>query len=192
MQRLAMTLRLNESERVTLYQMALGHTPPPVSAGLNLEVEDHLQVILDDLAPHPAYVSNLRWDIVAYNEPQLDWFPWLPYERNLMRFAFLYPEAREQLVNWHKDWALPFLAQIRYAIATHPDAAELADLRDEILAGNDQAQELWGTLQTRAHPDGDVRRFRLPVHNDEEVEVRIVAFAPLSDPSLRVVVLVRT
>ncbi|MDQ8708234.1 helix-turn-helix transcriptional regulator [Streptomyces sp. LHD-70] len=191
-QRLAMTLRLEEAERVMLFQMALGRTPPPVAAGLKLRVDDHLQVILDALAPHPAYVSDLRWDIVAYNEPQEDWFPWLPYERNLMRFAFLYPEAREQLVNWREDWALPFLGQIRYVIATHPDATELTDLRDEILAGNEEARELWATLQTRAHPDGDIRRFRLPVHNGEEVEVRIVAFAPLSDQNLRTVVLVRT
>lgn len=190
-QRLAMSLRLDQAERDVLFQLALGHTPPPSPADSNQQVDEHLQAILDSLLPHPAYVSNLWWDILAHNQPQEDWFPWLPYERNLMRFAFLYPEARDQLVNWREDWAIPFLAQIRYAIATHPDTAELAKLRDDILEGNPEASELWATQQAQAHPDGDERRFSLPYHAGKEIRVRIMALAPMSKPDLRVVVLLR-
>ncbi|MGP3775431.1 helix-turn-helix transcriptional regulator [Streptomyces sp. SDT5-1] len=190
-QRLAMTLRLDEAERVVLFQLAVGHTPPTPKTPTNQQIDVHTQALLDSVLPHPAYVSNLWWDIVAHNQPQEDWFPWLPYERNLMRFAFLYPEAREQLVNWREDWAIPFLAQIRFAIATHPDTPELIQLRDDILEGNGDARELWATQQARAHPDGDERRFSLPYHEGQEIRVRIMALAPMSNTDLRLVVLLR-
>lgn len=191
-QRLAMTLRLDEAERVVLHQMALGRTPPKIEHELGPPIDVHLQAVLDALEPHPAYVSNLWWDILAYHRSQQDWFPWLPYERNLMRFAFLYPEAQKQLVNWRDEWALPFLAQIRFAMVTHPHSAELRQLRDDVLAGNAEARELWDTQKTQAHPDGDIRRFRLPVHGGKEITVRIIALAPLSNQDLRTVVLKRT
>ncbi|MFA3838985.1 MmyB family transcriptional regulator [Streptomyces aureus] len=111
----------------------------------------------------------------------------------MMRFAFLYPEAREQqqLVNWRSDWAIPFLAQIRFAIATHPDVPELLQLRDDILDGNDEARELWADRLAQAHRDGDVRGFSLPFHDGQEFQVRIMAFAPMSHPDLRMIALVR-
>ncbi|WP_353946463.1 helix-turn-helix transcriptional regulator [Streptomyces sp. HUAS MG91] len=191
-QRLAMALRLDEAESVILYRLALGRTPP--TAAQQHTDQDAVAIhqgFLDALLPHPAYLSNLSWDIIAHNRPQEDWFPWLPYERNLMRFAFLYPEAREQLVNWRADWAAPFLAQIRFAIAMHSDSQELIRLRDDILAGNEEARELWSANEALAHPDGDVRRLRLPYHQDEEIRVRIMAFAPLSNWDLRAIVLLR-
>ncbi len=186
-----MTLRLDEAERVILFQLALGRTPPPTGPLPDPSADANMQAVLDALLPHPAYLSNLWWDILAHNQPQEDWFPWLPYERNLMRFAFLFPEAREQLVNWRTDWAVPFLAQIRYAIATHPNSRELIRLRDDVLAGNEEARELWAAHHAMAHPDGDVRRFRLPYHQGEEVRVQIMAFAPLRNQDLRAVVLLR-
>lgn len=191
LQRLAMTLRLDEAERVILFQLALGRTPPPTGPSPDPCADANMQAVLDALLPHPAYLSNLWWDILAHNQPQEDWFPWLPYERNLMRFAFLFPEAREQLVNWRNDWAAPFLAQIRYAIAMHPGSEELLRLRDDILACNKDARELWADNKALVHPDGDVRRFRLPYHQGEEVRVQIMAFAPLRNQNLRAVVLLR-
>ncbi|MFE6155657.1 site-specific integrase [Streptomyces sp. NPDC057889] len=146
----------------------------------------------DATKPYPHWGLSNQWKrIVAHNKPQEDWFPWLPYEPNLMRFAFLYPEAREQLVNWRNDWAIPFLAQIRFAIATHPDVPELLQLRDDILDGNHEARELWADRLAQAHPDGDVRAFSLPFHGGQEIQVRIMAFAPMSHPDLRMIALVR-
>ncbi|MEV3853129.1 helix-turn-helix transcriptional regulator [Streptomyces sp. NPDC050095] len=190
-QRLAMALRLDEAECVILYRLTLGRTPPMAHQHTQADAVANYQGFLDALLPHPAYLSNLWWDIIAHNRPQEDWFPWLPYERNLMRFAFLYPEAREQLVNWRTDWAAPFLAQIRYAIAMHAESKELLCLRDDILSGNSEAEELWSANEALAHPDGDVRRLKLPYHQDEEVQVRIMAFAPLGNPDLRAIVLLR-
>lgn len=108
-----------------------------------------------------------------------------------MRFVFLYPEAREYLVNWRADWAAPFLAQLRFALATHRDSPDLLRLLDEILGGNEEARKPWATNEARVHSDGDIRRLRLPDHPDEEIQIRIMAFAPLSNWDLRAIVLLR-
>ncbi|MEV5979592.1 helix-turn-helix transcriptional regulator [Streptomyces sp. NPDC052114] len=191
LQRLAMTLRLDGDERSLLFHSAVGYAPAPVALATDASADGHMQDLLDQMLPHPAYLSNLRWDIIAHNAPQEDWFPWVPYEPNLMRWSFLYPEAREQLVNWRQDWARPFLAQIRYALALHPESEGLLTLRDEILRGNAEARELWDEHDSQAHPDGNVRRFRLPHHGGQEIAVRIMALAPMSNSDLRFVVLKR-
>ncbi|MFI0818298.1 helix-turn-helix transcriptional regulator [Streptomyces sp. NPDC021098] len=191
LQRLATVLRLGEAERVVLFRLAAGHPPPSLSPSSVASADEGMQVILDQMAPHPAYLSNLWWDLIAYNQAVEEWFPRLLDQPNLMRFSFLHPEARRQFVNWRADWAAPALAQIRYAIATHPDCEELLQLRDDILMGNSEARELWEANQTRAHPDGDVRRLCLPLHGYQEILVRITAFAPLSNQDLRFVILLR-
>ncbi|MET7315250.1 MULTISPECIES: helix-turn-helix domain-containing protein [Streptomyces] len=192
LQRVALTLRLSEDERVLLFQLALGHAPAPRGLAEDGAVDEDMQKLLDQMLPHPAYISNVSWDIVAHNKPQEEWFPWVPYEPNLMRWAFLYPEAREQLVNWKEDWARPFLAQLRVALGRHPDNEALRRLKEDILRGNPVARELWAEPETIIHPDGHVRRLRLPAHHDEEVSVKIMAMAPLRNMDLRFIVLLRT
>lgn len=189
--RLAQALRLDEAERVVFFRLAAGYAPLPVSSSNSDAVDEGMQVVLDQMAPHPAYLSNVWWDIVAHNQPVEEWFPQVRGQPNLMRFLFLHPEARRQLVNWRRDWAAPSLAQIRYAVAIHSDCEELLQLRDDILMGNSEAREMWGANQTRAHSDGDSRVLRLPHHGDQEVCVRITAFAPLTNHNLRFVILLR-
>ncbi|KWT60584.1 hypothetical protein ADL21_18175 [Streptomyces albus subsp. albus] len=155
-------------------------------------VDQPMREMLDAQLPNPAYLSDIAWNIVAYNQPQIEWFPWIPQEPNLMRWAFLYPEAREQLVNWDRDWARPFLAQIRVALAKFPDEQGLLNLRDDILEGNQEAARLWADHEALEHPDGDVRRLRVPYHDGSEVPVRIMAMAPLRAPHMRFITLVPT
>jgi transcriptional regulator with XRE-family HTH domain len=173
------------------FRLAAGYAPLPGTSSSGAAVDETMQVVLDQMAPHPAYVSTLWWDIVAHNQAVGDWFPQVLEQPNLMRFVFLQPEARRQLLNWRRDWAAPSLAQIRYAIAIHPDCEELVQLRDDILMGNAEAREMWGAKQTRAHADGDSRFLRLPHHGGHEVCVRITAFAPLANHDLRFVILLR-
>ncbi|MGW2633798.1 helix-turn-helix transcriptional regulator [Streptomyces chattanoogensis] len=195
LERLALTLRLDASERLTLFLLGSGKPPVPMSIPSEdavSAVDKPLREFLDAQLPNPAYVSDVAWNIVAHNQPQIDWFPWIPYEPNLMRWAFLYPEAREQLVNWADDWARPFLAQIRVALAKNPDEPGLLKLRDDILEGNEDAARIWADHEALEHPDGHVRRFRLPYHEGAEVPVRIMALAPLRAPNMRVITLVPT
>ncbi|MFF4764775.1 hypothetical protein [Streptomyces sp. NPDC001292] len=87
--------------------------------------------------------------------------------------------------------AAPFLAQLRFAIAAHSESEDLQQLLEEVLDGSAEARELWHLNEARVHSDGDIRRLRLPNHHDDEIRVRIMSFAPLSNWDLRAIVLMR-
>ncbi|MEV7088002.1 helix-turn-helix domain-containing protein [Streptomyces sp. NPDC093085] len=190
--RLSSVLRLSPAERHALYLGAVGRPPAPAAvpeADAEAEVDEALQEFLNNQAPDPAFVTDLAWNVIAYNEPVSEWFPWGAYQANQMRWAFLQDEAREQLVNWEQDWARPYLGQIRYERARHPESEALRELERDILAGSADARKLWDRPEVVAHPDGDTRRLRLPVHHGREVVVRILALRPMRSDRLRVVVL---
>ncbi|MEU1931418.1 helix-turn-helix domain-containing protein [Streptomyces sp. NPDC019826] len=190
--RLSSVLGLSRAERDALYLMAVGH--PPVVAAVPeadaaAEMDEVLQRFLDGQAPDPAFVTDLAWNVIGYNEPLLDWFPWAAHQANQMRWAFLSPEAREQLVNWEQDWARSYLGQIRYERARHPGHEALQQLERDILTSSPAARQMWDRREVVEHADGALRRLRLPHHRDREVGVRIMALRPMRSDRLRVIVL---
>ncbi|MFF3460365.1 helix-turn-helix domain-containing protein [Streptomyces sp. NPDC002730] len=189
--RISSALQLSPAERRTLYVGAVGHPPALATApeaDAMAEINEALQEFLDNQAPNPACATDLASNTLGFNRPWLDWFPWAAYQANQMRWTFRTPEAREQLVNW-EDWARSYLGQIRYERAHHPTNKALRDLERDILAGSPEAREMWDRREMVQHPDGDLRRLRLPYHQGREVAVRIVAMQPIRSDHLRVIVL---
>ncbi|MEU7179489.1 MULTISPECIES: helix-turn-helix domain-containing protein [Streptomyces] len=192
--RLSSVLGLSRAERHALYLRAVGHSPALAAvpeADAAAEMDEVLQQFLDNQAPNPAFVTDLAWNVIGYNGPLLDWFPWAAYQANQMRWAFLSPEAREQLVNWEQDWARPYLGQIRYERTHHPKSEALRQLERGILAASPAARKMWDRREMVEHADGDLRRLRLPYHRGREVVVRIVALRPMRSDRLRVIVLMK-
>ncbi|MFI5993982.1 helix-turn-helix domain-containing protein [Streptomyces sp. NPDC051362] len=190
--RLSSVLQLSRAERRALYLRAIGRPPALAAvpeAGSVAEIDEVLQQFLDNQSPNPAYVSDLAWNVIGHNEPLREWFPWAAHQANLVRWAFLSQEAREQLVNWREDWARPYLGQIRYARAHYPESEALLRLERDILAGSPDAQEMWGRREVYEHPDGDLRKLKLPYHRGQEVPVRIIALRPMRSDRIRVIVL---
>ncbi|MFJ7773445.1 helix-turn-helix domain-containing protein [Streptomyces sp. NPDC097107] len=191
--RLSSALRLSPAERRALYLKAVGRPPALAStpdAGAAVDVDKALlQRFLDNQSPAPAFATDLAWNVIGYNEPLLDWFPWAAYRANQVRWAFLEPEARQHLVNWEQDWARPFLGQIRYERAHHPKNEALWQLEREILAGSPAARRMWDRREMVEHSHGALRRLRIPFHQGREVAVRIVALRPMRSDLLRVIVL---
>ncbi|MFG2430472.1 helix-turn-helix domain-containing protein [Streptomyces sp. NPDC048590] len=186
-------LGLSPAERRALYLRAVGRPPAlavVLEADAAAEVDEFLlQRFLDGQTPNPAFATDLAWNVIGYNGPLVDWFPWVTYRANQMRWALLDPEAREQLVNWEQDWARPFLGQIRYERAHHPENEALRQLEREILVESPAAREMWERREMAEHSHGDFRRLRLPYHQGREVAIRIVALRPMRSDHLRVVVL---
>jgi transcriptional regulator with XRE-family HTH domain len=187
--RTAIALRLSENERMMLYLYSVGREPASREHHSDVVVTPSMEQIVRR-QPWPAYISDGAWEIVAFNDMVRDWFPWVLYERNLMRWVFTYPEARHQLYNWETDWAPAMLAQMRVANARRPENMRLARLIREILAVSEEAHRLWVKEPTvHVHPDGDRRGLRLP-GREEVITVEIIALAPLRASEFRFVLLI--
>lgn len=191
--RLSSIFRLSRAEHRALYLRAIGRLPAPAAvpeADAEAEMDEVLQQFLDNQAPAPAFVTDLAWNVLGHNEALRDWFPWAARQANLIRWAFLSPEARDHLVNW-EDWARSYLGQIRYARASHPRNESLRRLERDILAGSPDAREMWDRRETYEHADGDLRWLKLPFHQGPEIAVRIVALRPMRSERLCVNVLLQ-
>lgn len=131
--KVAKALKLDDAECGHLFLLAHGR-PPPAEAYQWPSVSPLIQSLLDDLAVRPAYVANLRWDVVAWNAGANDLFNFTDreqHERNIMRMAFSDPEFRRRLPCW-RDEAPKLLAQFRYDLATAPDDPAMLALVDEL------------------------------------------------------------
>src|SRR5580693_7370520 len=101
--RIARALMLTDVEREHLFLLGLGRLPD-ARYRKNEGVTPRLQRVLDALQPSPALIRTAIWDVVAWNRAAsvmlMDYGALPPEERNMLRFIFLDPRAREA----HYDW----------------------------------------------------------------------------------------
>ncbi|MFE2042820.1 hypothetical protein ACFXAZ_18210 [Streptomyces sp. NPDC059477] len=76
----------------------------------------------------PACISVHRWDVLTYNARMGEIFPWMGYGLNVMEWALTWPEARTQLIDWEKEWALPMIAQLRLHAEQYPEDDRLREV----------------------------------------------------------------
>src|SRR5690606_6185046 len=62
----ARALRLDDAECCHLFLLAQGR-PPPLEAHQSPALDPLVQRLMDDLPARPAYILDLRWDVVAWN-----------------------------------------------------------------------------------------------------------------------------
>jgi transcriptional regulator with XRE-family HTH domain len=122
LERLALALRLTASERAYLFELAQGR-PAPRPTIAPSEVSDALRRVIN-AHPYPAFVSTLRRDFLAMNEPAVVLYGDIlarPVEdRNGLWSFFTNAERRKQLPGWE--------AAARGAVAGFRlDAARAAD-----------------------------------------------------------------
>ena len=100
---LARALRLDDAEHQHLRELAARaaryapEPPPPPSR----TVRPHLKLLLETLRPNPAYVISRSMDLLAWNPGGLALYAglddWPATQRNLARYLFLHPAARDPL-----------------------------------------------------------------------------------------------
>ncbi|MFI6341104.1 helix-turn-helix domain-containing protein [Streptomyces sp. NPDC050535] len=164
----ARVLRMEEPERSALYVYSLGHEPPvPMDPTAGTSVAPAWLQAVRNVSGQPSYVSDVAWNILGANDDFVRMFPQRPGapprlpERNLIRWMLLHEEAREHhLVDWETRWAKPVAAQLRTAVAAHPENRDIQQLDTEV---NDDA--VAGPIYRRhdlayVHPDGDTRHMR--------------------------------
>ena len=174
---LAQALRLDETERTHLYDLARAANTTPARARAHRRptataVRPSLQRMLDAMPTVPAIVRNNRFDFVAANPLGRALFSEMYADRtcgeNSARFAFLTTAGR----SFHRDWervAGNIVGSLRVEAAKHPYDRELSNLIGELSTRSDAFRVLWGAQEVHVFREG-LKRLRHPVVGDLELE----------------------
>ncbi|MFF5206467.1 helix-turn-helix transcriptional regulator [Streptosporangium sp. NPDC000396] len=113
----------------------------------------HLLAAMTDV---PALILTDRMDVLAWNRPAarliLDFDAAIPRDRNLARFVFLEPAARERYLDW-EEVARSAVGGLRLTAGRRPDDATLAALIGELAMNSDTFRTLWAgrDVELRTH-----------------------------------------
>tara|TARA_R110002051_G_scaffold16719_2_gene49904 strand:- start:2884 stop:3678 length:795 start_codon:yes stop_codon:yes gene_type:complete len=153
--RLSRVLRLDAAERRHLFLLA--HERLPAELGKTWCVVPSLVVrLMHDLAPHSAYVLNLRWDVLAFNDPADKLFGFANHElarRNLLWLLFTDPLLRERFEGWEAQ-APRMLSSFRRDYARATQEADIQELVAELQKVSPEFQQWWRRHDVHAPCDG--------------------------------------
>ncbi|TDT29330.1 helix-turn-helix protein [Streptomyces sp. BK208] len=145
---LARALRMDDQEHRHLRELAaraaryIGEPPPAPSP----TVRPHLKLLLESLRPNPAYVISRSMDMLASNPGGLALYAglddWPVKHRNLARYLFLHPAARDLFPDWDRQ-IMGCVARLRAVAGTAPDAPDLTNLVGELLLKSADFSGLW-------------------------------------------------
>lgn len=113
--RLARALELTRAERAYLFELAARRDPDEEEGDAIEDVPASL-VAAVSMVQHPAYALDRNWNACCWNSAAAslfaDWLDERSEQKNLMRYVFLDPRARELIVDWELR-ALRLLAEFR-------------------------------------------------------------------------------
>ncbi|WYX20908.1 helix-turn-helix transcriptional regulator [Achromobacter xylosoxidans] len=192
LENLARVLKLDAAERRHLYLLA--HQRPPAEPGRTwCTVPPQVRRLMDDLSTRPAYILNLRWDVVVWNAAaeRVFGFGAQPAgRRNLLWMLFVDPAMRELFVDWAAQ-APAMLSTFRRDFASASGAPDITELVDELERVAPDFKAWWREHDVHGACMG-VRSLRLPAlgevafeHStlsvDESRHLRLVVYAPAPD-----------
>jgi transcriptional regulator with XRE-family HTH domain len=156
---LARVLRLDDTEHEHLHDLAARaarHLPEPPAAP-SRSVSPGIKLLLESLRPNPAYVVSRTMDILAANPGGLRLYAgiedWPVRQRNLARYVFLHPTARELFEDWGNQ-VRGCVARLRALAGTDPDAPDLTQLVGELLLKSPDFARLWERYEVKSHRQG--------------------------------------
>ncbi|MEU1412133.1 helix-turn-helix transcriptional regulator [Streptomyces sp. NPDC005731] len=167
---LARALQLQEDEHEHLRKLAVraARTAPEPPTAPSRTVRPGVKLLLENLRPSPAYVLSRTLDILAANPGGLHLYAgmesWPAKQRNLARYYFLHPAARDVFPEWDTR-IRGCVARLRALAGTDPDAPDLAQLIGELLLKSEDFARLWERYDVRPHRPG-AKHFRHPQVGD--------------------------
>ena len=145
--RIAQALMLTDAEREHTYLLALGRLPD-VAYKAAEGISPRLQKVLDGFEFSPAFVRNINWDVVAWNNAASiilsDYNNIEVEDRNVLRMMFLRPQWQAQFAHW-KDVARAALAIFRADIVRSGATDAVKALVDELSAASADFREMWSS-----------------------------------------------
>jgi transcriptional regulator with XRE-family HTH domain len=131
LENIARVLKLDAADRCHLFLLA-HQRPPAPDGGQWCAISPLTQRIVNDLVLRPAYVINLRWDVVAWNRAADLLFQFsAKAEPNLLLMIFADPALRRCALAWAKD-APRLLASFRRDFAVAPNDEALGNLISDL------------------------------------------------------------
>lgn len=152
--RVSKALKLDDAECCHLFLLAQ-RRPPPAEAHQAQAIPPRIQTLLDDLA-RPAYILNLRWDVIAWNaaaDGLLGLADRESGERNLLRLVFADPALRRRLPGWRQD-AARLLAQFRCDLAAAPEDAAMQELIEALSRLSPDFRRWWESPDQEGYARG--------------------------------------
>jgi len=153
---LARALRLDETEHEHLHELAARRLPlrPAVPSRT---VSPGVKLLLESLRPNPAYVVSRTMDVLAANPGGQRLYAgiedWPVSQRNLARYVFLHPVARDLFEDWGNQ-VRGCVARLRALAGTDPDAPDLTQLVGELLLKSPDFARLWERYEVKGHRQG--------------------------------------
>jgi transcriptional regulator with XRE-family HTH domain len=187
---LADVLELGRDEVRALHLYALGGTVPTITAPRgDGPTRRALQLLLDNQMPSPAYLCDGNWNIIGHNSAMADWWPFVQASNaNLIRWALLSKEARQQYIDWPHH-AAEYLSLLRFAVIRSPDDTELATLLHTVLQDED-CLRMWNeNIDLLEDRDSHHFRLALPKRPYDIVEVVSHVLYTAGLPNSRLVVI---
>ncbi|MFC8124023.1 helix-turn-helix domain-containing protein [Streptomyces sp. NPDC057302] len=158
---LAGALGLDAAERGHLATLAADRRDPAPTA----RVSPLLRRILDSMAGLPAFATDHRLDVVAWNDLGAELMGGLDEpprrDRNNARFLFLDPAARGVHPEW-EDRAAEAVGQLRVAAGRYPKDTELTALITELAGQSAEFRRIWDSGEVVMCAAGR-KRLRHPV-----------------------------
>jgi transcriptional regulator with XRE-family HTH domain len=165
---IARALQLDPAERHHLFVLA-GHRPPE---GFTADgVSSEHRRVLERWDPHPAYIINRRWDVLAWNRATARIFDYSERPgsvRNGLWAMFLLPSRRTLITDWQTQ-AEKMVATFRADAARFLDDPAFRMLIAELESESPEFAELWQRRDVRERTLG-VKRLRHPVLGELEFE----------------------
>ncbi|MCW8164108.1 XRE family transcriptional regulator [Verminephrobacter aporrectodeae subsp. tuberculatae] len=189
---LSRVLKLDAAERRYLFLLTQ-QRPPPEPGKTWCVVPQLVHRLMGDLVLRPAYVLNLRWDVLAWNaaaERVFHFDSCLPGRRNLLWLLFTDPATRELFDPWEEQ-ALQLLSRFRqdFVKATQePDICALIKDLEKV----DPDFKTWWQQQDIHGPHRDFPHLRIKgigqvefestmLTIDENRHLRLIYYAALND-----------
>ncbi|MTJ80326.1 MAG: helix-turn-helix domain-containing protein [Telmatospirillum sp.] len=148
-------LRLDETERRHLFLLAQGR--PPATPGTPwCQMPPLIRRLLDDLTLRPAYVLNLRWDVIGWNAAaaSLFAFPGQPEgERNMLWMLFADDRLSGRIDDW-RGQAPGIVASFRRDFAQAPGNEDMEALVAALERRSPLFRDLWNRHDVQGRCEG--------------------------------------
>ncbi|MFC9601536.1 helix-turn-helix transcriptional regulator [Peribacillus butanolivorans] len=153
----ARVLQLSASEKRHMFLLA-EQAIPIESIENKFQISSSLQYFLDYQNPSPAYVTNSRWDFVAWNQAACkvfgDYNKMSELERNSVWRIFTSSYMMNLLDQW-EEHAQRRLAQFRDSHGKYTNDPWWNEMIDKLSKESEKFRELWPQYEIMGAPEGN-------------------------------------